>query len=52
MRVKREYERAELRWKLWLREKGILVWTGLMEERQRLGRSWAQYGVRVEGSES
>ena len=30
-RVKREDERAEIRWKLWLREKAILVWARLME---------------------
>ena len=29
--VKREAERAELRWKPWLREKAILVWARLME---------------------
>ena len=32
MRVKREDERAELRWKPWLREKAILVWARLMQE--------------------
>ena len=32
MRVKREYEREEIRWKPWLREKAILVWARLMEE--------------------
>ena len=32
MRVKREDERAaEIRWKLWLREKVILMWARLME---------------------
>ena len=31
VRVKREDERAELRWKLWRREKAILVWVRLME---------------------
>ena len=31
MSVKREEERAELRWKLWLGEKAILVWARLME---------------------
>ena len=30
MRVKRENERAEIRWKLWLREKAIL-WARLIE---------------------
>ena len=32
MRVKREDESAELRWKLWLSEKAMLVWARLMEE--------------------
>ena len=32
MRVKRGDEGAELRWKLWLSEKVILVWARLMEE--------------------
>ena len=31
VRVKREDEKAEIRWKLWLREKVILVWAILME---------------------
>ena len=32
MRVKREDERAEIRWKLWLGEKAILMlWARLME---------------------
>ena len=31
VRVKREDERAEIRWKLWRREKAILVWAKLME---------------------
>ena len=48
-RVKREDERAEIRWKLWLREKAILVWARLMEVMLWLGRSWVQYGVRLEG---
>ena len=30
--VQREDERAEIRWKLWLREKVILVWARLMED--------------------
>ena len=30
MRVKREGERAEIRWRLWLGEKAILVWARLM----------------------
>ena len=30
MGVKREDEGAEIRWKLWLREKAILVWARLM----------------------
>ena len=30
-RVKREDDRAEIRWKLWLREEAILVWARLME---------------------
>ena len=29
--VKRENERAEIRWKLWLGEEAILVWARLME---------------------
>ena len=29
--MKREDERAKLRWKLWLCEKAILVWVRLME---------------------
>ena len=37
MRVKREDERAEIRWKLWLREKAILVWVRLMEEMIKAG---------------
>ena len=49
MRVKREGERAELRQKLRLCAKTILVWTRLMEEMIKVGISWAQYGVRVEG---
>ena len=31
MSVKREDERAEIRWKLWLGEKAILVWARLIE---------------------
>ena len=31
VRVKREDERAEIRWKLWLGEKAILVWARLIE---------------------
>ena len=31
MSVKREDERAEIRWKLWLGEKAILVWARLTE---------------------
>ena len=30
-RVKRGAERTEIRWKLWLGEKAILVWARLME---------------------
>ena len=30
--MKCEDERGETRWKLWLREKAILVWARLMEE--------------------
>ena len=37
MRVKREDERAELRWKLWLSEKAILVWARLMQEMIKVG---------------
>ena len=32
VRVEREYERLEIRWKLWLSEKAILLWVRLMEE--------------------
>ena len=35
--VKRGDEGAELRWKLWLREKAILVWARLMEEMIKAG---------------
>ena len=35
--MKREDERAELRWKLWLSEKAILVWARLMEEMIKAG---------------
>ena len=37
MRVKREDESAELRWKLWLSEQAILVWARLMEEMIKVG---------------
>ena len=37
VRVKRGDERAESRWKLWLREKAILVWARLMEEMIKVG---------------
>ena len=37
MRVKREDEGAEIRWKLWLREKTILVWARLMEVMLKVG---------------
>ena len=37
MRAKREDERAELRWKVWLSEKAILVWARLTEEIIKLG---------------
>ena len=37
MRVKREAERAEIRWKLWLREKAVAVWARLMEEMMKTG---------------
>ena len=43
--MKREDERAEIRRKLWLREKAILVWARLMEEMIKVGRSRAQYRV-------
>ena len=36
-RVKREDERAEIRWKLWVREKAILVWARLMEAMLMVG---------------
>ena len=29
--MKREDERADIRWKLWLREEAILVWARLMK---------------------
>ena len=47
VRVKREDERAELRWKLWLSEKAKRE--KLMEEMIKVGRSWAQYRMRLEG---
>ena len=47
--VKREDERAEMRWKLRLGEKAILVLTRVVDVMLWLGRSWAQYGVRLEG---
>ena len=37
MRVKCEDERAEIRWKLWLHGKAILVWARLMEEMLMVG---------------
>ena len=37
MRVKREYEREEIRWKPWLREKTILLWARLMEVMSMVG---------------
>ena len=49
MRVKREDERSESRWKPWLREKAILVWARLVEDVKGWGRSWAQYRVSVNG---
>ena len=50
VRVKREAERAELRWKLWLSEKAILVWARLMEEVIKAGEIvGTQYGVSVGG---
>jgi len=36
--VKREDEGAELRWKLWLREKAILVWARLMDVMLMVGK--------------
>ena len=38
MSVKREDERAEIRWKLWLGEKAILAWARLMEEIIKVGQ--------------
>ena len=38
MRVKREDGRVELRWKLWLSEKAILVWAKLMEVMRMVGQ--------------
>ena len=49
MRVKREHERAEISWTLRLCEKAILVWARLMEEIIKVGISWGQYKVRLEG---
>ena len=40
--VKREDERVEIRWKLWLREKAILVWARLMGEVIKAGRLWVR----------
>ena len=37
MRVKHEAERAGIRWKLWLREKAVVVWARLMEEMIKAG---------------
>ena len=37
MRVNREDERAERRWKLWLREKAMLLWARLMKEMIKVG---------------
>ena len=37
MRMEREDERAELRWKLWLRERAILVLPRLMQEMIKAG---------------
>ena len=45
MRVKREDERAELSWKLWLREKAILVWARLMEG---IDEGWGDRGHSTE----
>ena len=42
--VKRENERAEIRW-MWLREKAIMAWTRVMGGMIKVGRSWAQYRV-------
>ena len=49
MRAKREHERAEISWTLRLCEKAILVWARLMEEIIKVGISWGQYKVRLEG---
>ena len=38
MRVEREDERTELRWKLWLCGKAILVWVILMEVMLMVGK--------------
>ena len=37
MRVKREDERAAIRWKLWLGEEAMLVWARLMEVMIKVG---------------
>ena len=37
VRVKREDEREEIKWKLWLRERAILVWARLMEKVKKAG---------------
>ena len=48
VRVKRGDEGAEIRWKP-LSEKAILVWARLMEVMIKVGKSSAQYRVRLEG---
>ena len=49
LKRKRGDERAEIRCKLWLREKAILVLARVVDVMLWLGRSWAEYGVRLEG---
>ena len=50
MRVEREDERAELRWKPWLSDKAILVWASLMEVMLMVGEI-VGYGVSERVSE-
>ena len=47
MRVKREDERAKSSWKLWLREKAILVWVRPMEEMLKAGMISTTAGTRI-----
>ena len=40
--------RLGIRWKLWLRDKAILARARMIEVMLMVGRSWVQYGVRLE----